>query len=206
MNLKTIKHPCLAFSIIEVMIGIFIFSLGLVSIYALLVSSLQVNEYNKNAIIASNLAREQVEIFRNTRDTNYKMLKKWNQVNPYETYTASTELFTSWYFKLSNDFSASASFSTQLEPIASHNEWVANLSVMQDYRLCIDDDNVYSYDCSAASSRPTPFYRYLHIEPATDDASNTIPGAFQITSKVIWYKRWYHEFDIKTIVTDWRRI
>lgn len=82
-----------AFSIIEVMVGIFIFTLGLVSIYALLASSLNVNEYNKNAIIASHLAREQIELFRNIRDTNYKKLQVWNQQDPNQTFTSSTELF-----------------------------------------------------------------------------------------------------------------
>jgi Tfp pilus assembly protein PilV len=82
MRVNKKKTTLSAFSIIEVLIGIFIFSLGLVSIYALLASSLRINDYNSNAIIASNLAREQVELFRNIRDTNYKKLQVWNQINP----------------------------------------------------------------------------------------------------------------------------
>jgi Tfp pilus assembly protein PilV len=76
------------FSIIEVLIGIFVFSLGLISIYALLASSLSINTYNKNAIIASNLAREQVELFRNIRDTNYTKLQVWKQKNPGISYNS----------------------------------------------------------------------------------------------------------------------
>jgi hypothetical protein len=34
----------------------------------------------------------------------------------------------------------------------------------------------------------------------------TVIDAYKITSKVIWYKNGYHEFDIKTILADWRRI
>jgi hypothetical protein len=40
------------------------------------------NTYNKNHIIASNLAREQVELIRNVRDTNYKKLQRWNMLRP----------------------------------------------------------------------------------------------------------------------------
>jgi hypothetical protein len=41
-----------------------------------------INNYNKDFIIASNLAREQVELIRNIRDTNYKKFQKWNLLKP----------------------------------------------------------------------------------------------------------------------------
>jgi hypothetical protein len=41
------------------------------------------NEYNKNYIIASHLAREQLEILRNNRDYNYEKLQKFDQINPH---------------------------------------------------------------------------------------------------------------------------
>jgi hypothetical protein len=40
------------------------------------------NDYNKNYIVTSNLAREQIELVRNIRDSNYQQLKKYNQINP----------------------------------------------------------------------------------------------------------------------------
>ena len=81
-KLKVDNSQLLGFSIIEVLVGIFIFSLGLVSIFVLLTSALNLNELNKNKIIASNLAREQIELFRNIRDVNYATLHNWNQINP----------------------------------------------------------------------------------------------------------------------------
>lgn len=189
------------FSIIEVLIGIFIFSLWLVSIYALLASSLQVNSYNKNAIIASNLAREQIELFRNIRDTNYTQLQVWKQMNPWRVYNSGELFEIDKYYTLENDFDTSASFSTQVSEISSFKEGEANLWDMQVYRLCIDG-GVYTYDCLSATADTTPFYRYLHIEQ-TDGETGDV---YTITSKVIWYQRWYHEYDMKTIVSDWRRI
>lgn len=195
----------LAFSIIEVMIGIFVFSLGLVSIYMLLVSALSVNEYNKNAIIASNLAREQMEVYRNIRDTNYLKFKKWDQINPEESYTPSTQVFeVGKYYTIENDF-LSPWFPADVQEIVSHSEWAANLSAMGNYRLCLNSETEYTYDCSWGNT-PTVFYRYLSVEQALDDGWNLIMDAYLITSKVIWYKRGYHEYDIKTIVADWRRI
>lgn len=102
---KQTYNTSAAFSIIEVLIGIFVFSLGLVSIYALLASSLKVNDYNNNSIIASNLAREQIELFRNIRDTNYKKLYVWNQVNPQNS--NFSDVFVSGnYYTLANDIAS----------------------------------------------------------------------------------------------------
>ena len=70
------------FSIIEIIIWIFIFSNWLTSIYLIITSSLNINEYNKNQIIASNLAREWLELAVNLRDSNYKTLHQWNSINP----------------------------------------------------------------------------------------------------------------------------
>jgi hypothetical protein len=43
---------------------------------------LRVNDFNENYIIASNLAREQLELVRNVRDSNYMVLKPYNLKNP----------------------------------------------------------------------------------------------------------------------------
>jgi hypothetical protein len=49
-------------------------------------STSNVNIFNKNFIIASNLAKEQIELIRNIRDTNYKRFQKWNMLNPKTIY------------------------------------------------------------------------------------------------------------------------
>jgi prepilin-type N-terminal cleavage/methylation domain-containing protein len=68
------------FSIIEVMIAIFIFAMAMASIFMVINSTLSTNNLNKNQIIASNLAREQIEIIRNLRDNNYATYHKWNYI------------------------------------------------------------------------------------------------------------------------------
>lgn len=203
MKIKMKHNPSLrAFSIIEVLIGIFVFSLGLVSIYALLASSLRINDYNSNAIIASNLAREQVELYRNIRDTNYKKLQVWNQMEP-QTWNFSDVFLPNLYYTLENNISTG---NIDVEnKWNSVPEWKTELVNMQaSYGLCIDSNNRYTYTCWVDDR--SIFYRYLYIEKAKDETGIEIDDAFIITSKVIWYKRGYHEYEIKTIVTDWRRI
>ena len=189
------RNTLSAFSIIEVLIGIFVFSLGLVSIYALLASSLNVNDYNRNSIIASNLAREQIELFRNIRDTNYKKLQVWNQLEPH-TQNFSQIFSPGDYYTLENN--VVSGYVDVENKWSSVPEWPWEIADMQDiYGLCLNADDIYSYDC--AWGEIAAFYRYLYIEEIS-------VWSYQITSKVIWYKRWYHEYEIQTIVTDWRRI
>ena len=122
-----------AFSIIEVLIGIFIFSLGLVSIYALLASSQNLDSYNKNAIIASNLAREQIELFRNIRDTNYTKLQVWNQKNPEISYASDGVFEPGKYYTIENNFSAGVSFETLVQEISDFSEGKESLADMESY-------------------------------------------------------------------------
>lgn len=200
------------------MVGIFIFTMGLISIYALLVASLKVSDYNKNAIIAWNLAREQIEILKNIRDTNYKTLHIWNQIDPLENFSSTTELFTSTetasgsYYTIENDFNVWGSFPVRVQDISAFFvEGIDNMDDpwMRQYKLCQNISTLIYVTCPStipADLIETYFYRYLLLEPARYEDDTIIPESFQVTSKVIWYKRWYHEFDIKTLITDWRRI
>ncbi len=187
------------FSIIEVLIGIFVFSLWLVAVFALLTSALSVNDTNKNSIIASNLAREQIELYRNIRDNNYKKLKLWNLKNPDGVDYSTWSLFQPGeYYTLENNYN---NWVIQVESISDPQSAGAGV-VFSDTnigygRLCLDSDKRYMY-CTGWWEKQK-FARYIYITELSS-------WSYQVTSKVIWYKRWYHEYDIQTIVTDWRRI
>lgn len=198
------------FSIIEVMIGIFVFSLWLVAIFALLSSSLNVNELNKNSIIAGQLAREQIELVRNIRDTNYKKLKLWNQHKPDDVLTIADKtdgnkvFLPDTYYFIENDYITGE---ISIDRIwTSILEGPSNLATMKtEFWLCFDTEKRY-VKCNAINTTDTRFFKYLKVEQAKDELDNDIENAYILTSKIIWYKRGYHEFEIKTIITDWRRI
>ena len=68
---------------IEVLVSLFIFGMGLAGATALISSAIHANSVNKNRIIALNLAREGIEAVRNMRDTNWmtwsaNMRQCWN--------------------------------------------------------------------------------------------------------------------------------
>lgn len=204
------KSHCniLAFSIVEVIIAIFVFTLWLISIYALISSSLSVWNYNKNAVIASNLAREQVELFINIRDTNYKKLQVWNKMYPETSYSTDSRKFElDRYYSLSptknsSDIQIYDMWSTIIE---NDDTALASMRAINGYRLCIRDWLYMPCDWSSAEQE-TIFYKYLLLS-SSDASWNALEAwAVRLVSKIIWIQWKYHEFDISTIITDWRRI
>lgn len=193
------------FSIIEILVWIVIFTLGLTWVYALILSTMNLNEYSKNSIIATNLSREAIENIRNVRDNNYKNLYKWNKL----PWVDPNNLFWTWmYYKVENDYSITSSEKVIMDKISDFAEWKTFLaSKMLDYKLCLDGENKYTYNCNIPNKK-TYFYRYVKFENVIYSSWWTdviIPDSVKLTSKVIWYNRWYHEIELKTILTDYLR-
>ncbi len=201
-----IKKNKNAFSMIEILVWIFIFSMWIVSVYSIIITTLNLNDYNKNYIIASYLAREQVELVRNIRDSNYKKIQIYNQINP--SSGNHTQVFETWaYYKIENNFITWVGFPINVNKIIDFWEWESMLnSKMLDYKLCLNSDSIYTFDCTWTNT-PTVFYRYIKIDDVkyNDWTDKVIDGAFKVTSKVIWYMKWYHEFEVDSIFTDFKR-
>ncbi|MDD3301949.1 MAG: prepilin-type N-terminal cleavage/methylation domain-containing protein [Candidatus Gracilibacteria bacterium] len=201
------------FSIIELIVGIFIFVLGLTSIYMLISSTINFNDYNKNQIIAANLSREGLELLKNLRDSNYENLHKWNLINPNidNNFDLSSNYITNGYYKIWLDYnSLYPDFSVKLEKINNFKEGASFLtSNMRDYELCNDLSGKYTYDCSGGNKR-TKIFRYLNIEPLSyiDSSGNNviIANSYKVTSKVIWYIRGYHEINLTTVLSDYKKL
>lgn len=196
-----------AFSIVEILVWMLIFTMWVVSVYSVIIKTLNLNDYNKNYIIASFLAREQIELVRNIRDSNYKKVQVYNQLNP--STSNHLNIFELWkYYKIENDISYSNWFSVKINEITDFWEWVSELNwKMLNYELCLNNDNLYVHDCSL-SNKKTIFFKYIKIDPIQyNDLSwlKTIDDWFKVTSKVIWYMKWYHEFEIVSIFTDYKR-
>jgi len=202
-----------AFSIIEVMIAIFVFAFGLTSVFAMLSWSIRMSDYSRNLIIASHLADEQLELFKNIRDSNYKKWQLWDIENPSEwhgTATFNEPSLVAKYYKLRyNDTNISWSFPIKAEELASFQAPDKNvqptpseLSYMENYRLCITPYWRYTYDCLTAANEETSYYRYLQIEAPEYVSAE---AALEVTSVVIWKGKKFHSTEISTIVTDWKR-
>jgi Tfp pilus assembly protein PilV len=177
------------FSIIEILVGMLIFSLWIISVYAVISSSLRINEYNKNYIIAVNLAREQVELLRNNRDYNYDKIQKYDQINPAND--TFTNTLTWAYYTVENDFSGFPVNIIKIEDIDFTDE--------SNYEICLNETtHIYSYDCSEWNKR-THFFKYIEIKKISNQE-------LKINSVVKWKIKWEHEFELKTILADWKQL
>ena len=57
---------------------------------------------------------------------------------------------------------------------------------MASYKMCLNSENKYRYDCE---TDVTPgFYRYLFVDEVRDEFGNREPDALKFVSRVIWYK------------------
>ena len=88
------------------MVGIVIFTLGFLGAYLLIESANSVSLQSRDEIIGSNIMREQIELLKNLRDTNWIQFKNWNSI---ELAKLSTEIDTTFetgaFYTIENNFS-----------------------------------------------------------------------------------------------------
>jgi len=209
-NLQKGKINKQAMSIIEVMIAIFIFTLWLASVFMIISSAGNINNYNKDFIIASNLAREQIELIRNVRDTNYIKFQKWNMLEPawtnyYKVFTWSTSMLykfenwiSIWWFHIkSSTWPYIVDFRKALKDSKNNDK--------EEYRLCLEN-NKYIYCNWVTWKIKTQFYKFMRIEELKDWEWKIIKNSFKINSSVWWNKKWIHRIEIPTILADYKRL
>lgn len=194
------KKTYSCFSLIEIIVSIFVFVMGILAIYGIILSWLRLNQYSKNAIIASYLAKESMELVKNLRDSNYHSLYLWN------TLPDRRNIFqTGVYYTIENNFSWEWP-SILMHPIRDFCEWKTCIPQMQAYQLYQDNQKRYTY--VKEWNTPTRFYRYIVFEDVlygTPSSRNILENAIKIRTKVIWMDHGYHELELQTILTDWKK-
>lgn len=91
--------------------------------------------------------------------------------------------------------------------ISDFSEDISELNQkMEEYRLYRTSDWLYTYE--QWINEKTNFYRYVKFEPVTyeDSGTQTIDNAWKVTSKVLWYHRNFHEFEVSTILADFKKL
>ena len=198
-----------AMSIIEVMIAIFIFTLWIASVFMIISSAWNINSYNKDFIIASNLAREQVELIRNIRDTNYKKFQRWNMLKP-ESWNYNTVFKENNFYKIENwSWIGWFHIKTSTWVVIPNFKWALKNTTdnsEEEYRLCLDPDNKYVYCNWNSSLKETPFYKYIEIQEITKPDWTKIENSFKINSVIYWNKEGIHKVEIPTILADYKRL
>lgn len=123
------------FSILEIIIVIFIITMGLVGVLSLAVQNIKASNFNKNELIASTLAQEGLEMVRNRRDENWLIGSSFcNDLG-----CTGNNTFT-------------IDYSRNTASIPNINESGANLKIK---------DGFYGHPLSGGTA--TPFYRLITV-------------------------------------------
>jgi len=165
------------FSILEIIIAIFIIVLGLISVLSLIMQNIQVQYINKNMLIASQLAQEGVELVRNVRDNNWQKGYDWLYGNGSDS---DTDIVQDGEYAI--DYEGN----------------IYNIDDISDAGLYINDDNFYTHDDNSGTASSTIFYRLI---TASDITASTII----LSCQVQWRERGgNHQYTIDTTLNNWR--
>lgn len=204
MNIQNKKW----FTIIELMVGILIFTIWALSAYLLVYSAINSSRYSKNEIIAANIARENIELIMNNRDNNWIQQLLWNKLN---NAWQDGKTLTWWYYIIENDFSNNKTFikiKKLSDTFSEENKKLINpVNTEDNAKLCIDSQNRYTHDC--IGNKETKFYSYIKVEPLITKTDRwnkiDIENAFKIVANVVNSEKWFTRYYISTIITDWKK-
>jgi type II secretory pathway pseudopilin PulG len=165
-----------AFSIIEIVTVLFIVSVALLGIMSLIVQNIQSQSYNKQTLMAYQLAQEGIELIRKVRDSNWA-----NNHNPghQSIYTFNNNLAPGTYYM-------------------DYRDSVPHVAGSNTGPLSLDSNNFYVHGGTGTS---TGFSRLITIQswPATGQ-----PYFIQVYSDVVWYEHGHHyDYRLVTSLYDW---
>ncbi|EKD66260.1 MAG: hypothetical protein ACD_49C00056G0015 [uncultured bacterium (gcode 4)] len=194
------------FTLVELMVAILVFTIWFLSAYLLLFQAISSSITSKNEIIAANIAREQIELVKNIRDTNFLRYNNWDKVD--NALVSWTWNFLSiWYFTVENNFSSLDNpIKINILPtdFDASKDKILNTAKVQ---LCID--NSFRYVHCEPWLEKTQFFSYVKVSPLNSKniTETIIPVAnwYMVESVVANAQKWYREFRINTIITNWRK-
>jgi prepilin-type N-terminal cleavage/methylation domain-containing protein len=89
------------FTLVEILIGITIFSVGMAGILVLLQSTINTAILARHEVVASNLLREKIELIHNNRNSNIRSLTRWDTIR---TENIASSFFGSGFYIVENNF------------------------------------------------------------------------------------------------------
>ncbi|MBD3328441.1 hypothetical protein GF340_04005 [Candidatus Peregrinibacteria bacterium] len=221
--IQILKRKRKAETLLEVIVAIFILTLGSGAATVLIVSAMRANTFSKDNLIALNLAVEGIEAVRNIRDTNwikYGFDKEncWN-LSPEQTVGACAP-------DVSGDYPVIAAGEYVLNFDTALSAWrIDSQANTLDLTDAIDDDPyqlfkvdfiisdsepdlILSESTSAAypNPEPTPYYRMITIGyPAPSNAQDATE--MTVTSLVQWRQGGQiHQIELNSILTNYQKV
>lgn len=209
------SHPSdtRGFTVLELMVGIVIFTLGFLGAYLLVDSANTVSVRSRDEIIGANVMREQIELLKNLRDTNWIQFRSWDSIELAKSPTEMDRtLHSGGYYSIANDFRTGKT--VRIDRISSLND-VSKEAILQEFqknpsavRLCIDSLGRYVHDCSGGN-RQTNYASFIRIEPLITQNTRTgspvpVERAYKVRSFFVSFDKGFRLTSMSTVITDWK--
>ncbi len=204
------------FTLIELIVGMAIFSIGMTAILALLYSTIDNSLYSRHEIVAADILREQVELVKNIRNSNVRNFVPFDRVRLEWAVSSS---FSSGTFIIENDFTSSKVTYDQNGGITSSPVYMKDISAIfptdiearfNSAKLYLDSQGRFTHINTGTG---TLYASYINIRPLEFENAWTITEIkkdgknqwYILDAHVIVNSRGYREYDLKTIITDWKK-
>ena len=190
-----------AFTLIEVVIGIAVFSALLTAMTSLTITSLRANQANINQLTAYYLAQEGVESFRNMRDGNWLQNQDYNGGASFWGTAFDQEGYYTVDFRPSWD---------TIDPSPWELHYYGNDANALDFVLekadlyKVNKDSIFFYLHTVPTgydAEVSPYSRYLILRPDPDGHE-----WFEVTAVVFWFERNRAQtLEVSTELSNWRQ-
>ncbi len=201
------------FTLIELIVGMTVFAIGLAGILALLGTTFSSARYSSHEVVVAGLLREQIELVKNIRDTNLTNYVPWDKVLIWATDTT----WTGGIYTIENNYTTDiASYSSDGEidvwPVSVERLDIFPTETLDRWnrtRLSLDERWRYTH---AVTGSGTAYASYIIVSPlGYTGSTGLVPivrdGQSQgwiIDARVIVKTgNTTREYDAKTMITDW---
>ena len=208
------RHSTSGFTLIELIVGMTIFSIGLTGIYALLQTTMSNVRYSRDEIVVSGLLREQVDLVMNMRDTNIKNFIPWDSVL---VESSSQTNFASGYYMIENNFTAtgitidssSGSITQNTIKLIKVDPFPTTESIKWE-KTQLRIDTMWRYFHSETTGTGTQFASYIIVSPlginGTEVKKDGKNQWWIIDARVLVNRNGtIREYDTKSMITDWQK-
>lgn len=195
------------FTLTEVMIGIMILTVAIVSATNLLVGLISTNQNNVTSLQAYYLAQEGLEAVRNIRDTNWLHNQDW--------LGKESDALWGGHFEVGQEYSVNlegAAFNRgitdgltgDISLLNSAKPWsISDGSTGLIYKYSNEPD-VY-LTSAAGTGENSGFKRIIAIKPYEDSSGSVLEGYVLVESKVAWQLgSKSRELTLASILTNWK--
>ena len=202
----------LAFTLIEMLIAITVFAIGVLAVLRILTWNLSIMDHTNMKLQSTVLAKEWLELVYNLRDSNLEKKLPWNCVLDQDIYSKLQSELNLENYQICAGYFGSGNFDKILQLSFDKDKYYYQnltgstdifIGLFEDNKLCLftwNDMSWFAY-CSGNAGEPTFFARYLSFTwvdlSGYDGNLQLLPTdkILKVESHVL-YKKWHKTGDI----------